>query len=416
VRLAVLAVAALLAAGASPAPGGELDADLIVSGRALTAFGPTPWLDGGFGKLNEGGKANGDWRRAARATAHLGLDWWPALNVRVHLHATARTEPDAAGGWWGGVPEAFLEYRPVLSTRAALRLQAGAFFPHTSLENVDPLWQSPYTITFSALNTWIGEEVRPVGVDAALELGEPGRDAGTIAGTAFWGADTAGTLLSWRGFAAHDRLSVVGEPLPLPPLKSLQPGGWFADQRDDGTVPVDELDGRMGWQARGRYAHSDTVVVQASWFDNRGDRWLHRGQYSWETSYASGGVEIGLPGGLRLLGEVAAGDTGMGPRDKTHVQVRFKVGYALVTWASPDGAFRLSARYDRFKNEDRDGSAEADDEDGHAWTAALFWRPDERVRVGLEYVDVDARRPSAVIGPGADLDGRRVLLELRLQL
>ena len=40
------------------------------------------------------------------------------------------------------------------------------FLP-TSRENVDPLWQSPYTLTLSSLNTWIGEEVRLAGLDVA---------------------------------------------------------------------------------------------------------------------------------------------------------------------------------------------------------------------------------------------------------
>jgi len=409
-------VAFLVASGAGPAGAGELDADLVVIGRGLVADGPAPWIDGGFGKLGEGGNSSGGWRRAARGKIQLGVDWSPALTWRVHVHALARTEPGAAGGWRAGVPEAYLEYRPVFSARAALRLRAGAFFPHTSLENVDPLWQSPYTVTFSALNSWVGEEVRPVGLDAALQLGEPGRDEWTLAGCAFGGADTAGTLLSWRGFALGDRLSVAGEVLPLPPLPSLRPGGWFADQRDDGTVPIDELDGRVGWQARGRYAREDAVVFQASWLDNRGDRGLHRGQYAWETRFATAGAEVALPGGLRLVAEVAGGDTGMGPRDKTHVQVRFRVGYALLTWSSPGGAFRLTARYDRFDNEDQDGTADPDGEKGDAWTAAAFWRPDERIRVGVEYADVQARRPAAAIGPGPDVDGRRALVELRLQL
>jgi len=34
----------------------------------------------------------------------------------------------------------------------------------------------------------------------------------------------------------------------------------------------------------------------------------------------------------------------------------------------------------------------------------------------VEYADVQARRPAAAIGPGPDVDGRRALVELRLQL
>jgi hypothetical protein len=53
------------------------------------------------------------------------------------------------------------------------------YFPQPSRENVDPLWSSPYTITLSALNTWIGEEVRLTGLEAALvHRGDNGERAG----------------------------------------------------------------------------------------------------------------------------------------------------------------------------------------------------------------------------------------------
>ena len=38
------------------------------------------------------------------------------------------------------------------------------------MENTGPLWTSPYTISSSAINTWLGEELRAGGV----RLGEKG--------------------------------------------------------------------------------------------------------------------------------------------------------------------------------------------------------------------------------------------------
>ena len=129
-----------------------------------------PWINGAFGRLTDGGDAT-RFEGMPRGDAHLGLDWSPSEVLLVWLHGTARTEPGAAGGWRAGLVEAFVQYRPELTPAVALRARAGLMFPPTSRENVDPLWQSPYTLTLSAVNTWLGEEVRLGGLDVAARLG-----------------------------------------------------------------------------------------------------------------------------------------------------------------------------------------------------------------------------------------------------
>lgn len=205
----------------------------------------------------------------------------------------------------------------------------------------------------------------------------------------------------------------LGEVFPLPPLRSLGPGGAFAPQRDDGTRPIDELDGRVGWNARARWERKGAVLIQAAYLDNRGDRELHRGQYSWRTRFAQAGLELRLAKGLELIAEAADGKTGMGARSGPQVDVDFRTGYALLTWAND--RLRLSARYDRFKNEDRDGKTEPNGEDGHTWTLAAFFLPHRNVRLGVEYLDLQAQRPAAAdSGFDPDTDGRRATLGLRL--
>ena len=172
----------------------------------------------------------------------------------------------------------------------------GLLFPPTSRENVDALWQSPYTLTLSAVNSWIGEEVRLAGLDVAAQLGAPGGGHLELGAMVFGGCDTAGALLAWRGWALGTRLSVAGETLPLPPLPSLARGGAFAEQRDDGTRPLEELDGRVGWHARARWSGAGVGLVQGAWTDTRGDRGLHRGQYAWATRFASAGAEAQVGG------------------------------------------------------------------------------------------------------------------------
>ena len=93
--------------------------------------------------------------------------------------------------------------------------------------------------------------------------------------------------------------------------------------------------------------------------------------------------------------------------------MRFKVGYALLSWSR--GAFRVTARLDGFDNEARDLTAEPDDESGWAITGAAFWKPRDRLRLGLEYVEVFGERPGAAAsGADPNIGGKSVLLEVRV--
>jgi hypothetical protein len=397
---------------AGPAAAGEFKLDGIVSLRGIAVKSQPSWLEGGFGRLSEGADAAGDSRAMARGQADLGFDWRPTAAWQLHAHGVARAEPSRYGGQPAGLVEAFLVYRPDLNARLSLRVKAGLFFPQTSRENVERLWSSPYTITLSALNTWIGEEVRLTGVETAL-VRRGDADELQLAAGGFGVNDPSGTLLGWRGWAMGDRLVTVGESLPLPPLRSLGPTGGFSRQRDDGTRPIAELDDRLGWNARGRWQHGDAVLLQGAYLDNQGDRRLHRGQYSWRTRFGQAGLELRLAKGLRLIAEAAQGKTGMGETDEPHVDVDFKVGYAMLTWGNDTA--RLSARFDRFRCDDRDGTAEPNDDDGHAWTFAAFWMPHPKLRVGLEALDLHAQRPAAAAsGADPNTNARRAQVELRL--
>jgi len=409
-----LALACVAVGVASIALGGELSVHGVAAGRGLEVESRSAWIDGGFGRLTEGEGRNA-FEALGRAEAHLGLDWAPTPAFLLRLHGTARTEPDAAVGERAGLAEAFLQYRPELRPDLALRFRAGLQFPPTSRENVDPLWQSPYTLTLSAVNSWVGEELRPIGLDAAVQLGEPGRSRFELAGMAFGGADTAGALLAWRGWAMGTRLSVVGESLPLPRLPTLEPGGAFGEQRPFETKPIDEIDDRIGWQARGRWSKSGVGLLQAAWTDTRGDRALHEGQYAWATHFASLGAEAQL-GRVRLVAEALTGETGMGLATGAHVDLRIRAAYALVTWSSRGDTLRLTARYDRFRNDDRDHVAEPNGESGWAWTVAGFCAPRRWLRIGLEYLDLHGERPAAgFAGTERDAGARRAQAELRLR-
>src|SRR5207253_2281533 len=103
----------------------------------------------------------------------------------VHADGLARAEPSSFGGRRGGLVSAFAEV-----SNEQWQLRAGQFFLPTSRENRGDLWSSPYTINFSAWNTWIGEEFRPIGVDLQWRHTTQALNGITLGATAFRGNDT----------------------------------------------------------------------------------------------------------------------------------------------------------------------------------------------------------------------------------
>jgi hypothetical protein len=120
------------------------------------------------------------------------------------------------------------------------------------------------------------------------------------------------------------------------------------------------------------------------------------------------GASVSAGRRFTLVADAMLGRTGMGPADEAHVDVDFRTAYVL---ASVGGErLRLSGRYDFFRNFDRDHTAEPDDDDGHAWTAAVLWSPGRRLRLAAEAVRVVATHPAAPVDTG----GRRFSGEVRI--
>jgi len=395
---------------ASPAATFDLFGFASLSGARVTS--QPSWLDSGFGRLSVGAASSSSTASRVSAEARLGarLDFGPAWSVE--LHGLARAEPQSNGEALG-LAEAFATYTHGLGEQSELRLRGGLFFLPTTREAIGPLWTSPYTLTLSALSSWIGEEIRPTGVDAAFRIGEHA----AVGATAFGGNDTAGALLAWRGWSMGNRLSTLGERLPLPPLPSLSDPAAFGEQRRGGeyavTQPIGrELDGRVGWAVRGR-VEGGGALAQASAYDNRGDRDLHDGEYAWRTTTQQLALQWER-GPLTLVAEGLQGKSGMGVETRPHVDIDLWAFYALASVSHE--AWRLSARFDRFANHDRDHSAaENNDEYGHAWTVAGFWSPRERYRFGVEWLELHADRPAAgEAGFDPDTDATQWKLEARI--
>lgn len=386
-----------------------LDLTGYVAARGVNASGPASWLEGDFGRLEAGGD-----RDEFIGVANLGVDWRPTDWLELHASGVARSD---VRGEDAGLVEAYADIRKEFAFDE-LRLRGGFFFLPASKENKDDNWASPYTIHFSALNTWIGEEVRPLGLD--LQYRHTTSAGHTITGgaTAFRANDTMGTLLGWRGWSVGDRLSTWGEVLPLPPLASLEsPNGPFQKQRDDGTTPfTEDLDGNTGFSARVRYGVPQRGNIQYTYVDNGGDRALYppgatSGEYSWDTRFHLLGAELGDPDRLVVAAEYMLGDTYMGLRplpDSSFVNANFWATYLLLS--GKRGRNRLTGRYELFATEEKDHSplGENNDESGRSWTFAWMLDITSALRGAVEFTQVTGKRESS-----RRIDGRTFTAEVR---
>lgn len=365
------------------------------------------WIDGGLGRYLAADRTQLD------LEAQFALLWEPGLEWRWFAQALVRGE-SAGGGAHAGVVEAYGERTIFLDNDQSLRVRVGQFFLPTSREAVDPLWQSRYALGLSALNSWVAEEIRPIGVDVSWHSSADSDREWEWAATAFGGNDSSGALLAWRGFAQHDRLSVLGEVLPLPALPTLADGGAFADQRDAGSRPFGpDLDGRIGYALRTRFGDLQHFRLLVTWFDNRGDRGLYRGEYAWRTRFALLGGEWSPDARWRLAGEWMRGDSGMGFAPSPRVDIDFDTAYVLASLA-PDDTWRFTARVESFTITDRDGVAENNDDHGRAFSLTVLRNFGTSWRLGLEWLHGDSRHAAAsLLGRDDETGGNFWRIDLR---
>ena len=173
-------------------------------------------------------------------------------------------------------------------------MKGGLFFPPISLENVGEAWSTFYTVTPSAINAWVGEEVRSTGLELTLARVSAENEL-SVKGAVFWNNDPAGSLLAYRGFALHDRQTGYRDRLPLPDIPSIEPAGTF-EQQAPWVEPLFEIDGRHGYYGALAWESYRFFQLNALYFDNRGipDRFDGR-QYAWKTRFANVGAVVFLP-------------------------------------------------------------------------------------------------------------------------
>ena len=355
----------------------------------INSSGYTSWTEGLVGKLRYDDNHEG--LMISRAFA----DYEFQLTDTLKAHAAVEAYDDDIGSRID-FTQAYVEWRPVPRSENRYRLKLGVFYPRISLENVVAGWSSPYSMSSSAINTWVAEELRTVGAELSVSR-RPAMFGGahtfSLQGAVFFGNDPTGSLLAWKGWSVHDRQSRLGDELPLPPLPVIQPGMLFEDQ-DPYVAPFLEIDDRYGYYISGEWRFNQQLLIRAMHYDNRADPSADEGgQYAWATKFEAVGVHAALPVDLELLFQWMTGSTVMGSvvNGVRDLDVEFDSMYLMLTRAY--NRHRLSIRYDMFELTDNDQTPQDDNsEDGDAWTLAYFYEYSDKLSFGAESLSIKTDR------------------------
>jgi hypothetical protein len=356
--------------------------------RLVALDGERSWVEGGFGKLRSSGRG-GDFR-AIPQLGNVNLIWQPQLAWSVSatvvgtLQGGDRTE--------AGISQAYLSFRPMRSSRLALSARAGLMFPAVSLEHEGADWHVADSITPSAINSWIGEEVRPLAVEASATT-SIGQHKLRVTAALMAANDTAGTLLTFRGWALHDRMTLAFHRQPLPPFD-----GEIAEYQKGSTHPLIDLDQgfarRPGYYAKVTWQPPLPFRVELFRYDNHAqpEEVNSNFEWGWRTRFDNVGLVADLGSGAQLKAQALQGRTRMGyvEEGRRWVDDRFRSAFAMLV--KPFGRSSVAVRAEAFDTRNR-GSLVGEDYDETGWSAMIAARRDFGPVTGLaELLHVSSRR------------------------
>jgi hypothetical protein len=312
-----------------------------------------------------------------------------------------------------GFSQAQLSYKPLSNKSVRWRARVGFFYPKISLENVDTGWLSPFTYTQSALNSWIGEELRTLGGE--LTLYSPGRSRKSpfsweLYVSAFKANDPLGTLISWRGFAMHDRQSLSNDQVRFAPYPSVVEEDRI--NHPNYVEPFHELDGRMGFYLGVHLDYFRQSTLRYYYYDNQANPNAVNSQrlYAWRSKFHSLSLQHKFDGDTRLLGQWLSGSSAMGKR---FVYINFDAWYLMVSHKHK--AHRISLRFDKFKvREDDIFPWDPNNSDGHGYTLAWRYDLDKNWQVGIEqHVNQNSADTRASLNQATEIDQQQSLMVLQ---
>ena len=396
----------LLLAGLNVAlPCAAMALDLTLSGltdlRLVAPSGQDSNLDGGLGKLSWGdGRGSPVIPDLDQAVLRGSALFTPDLLATAEIRYDPRQKTAV------DLLDAYVRYRPVSTSRWRWGVRAGAFFPPVSLENTGIGWTPEWTLTPSAINAWVGEELRTLGGETTLEWrGDVDRIEFTA--SAFGWNEPAGAAIASYGWTFNDRPTGLFDHLRMPDIFSA-PGttSWSDEFR--------QFDHSVGWYAGIAWDRPDIGRVALLRYDNEADPSAHDGgEFGWRTKFwsLSGSTEFGP---VVILAQAMVGSTAIAPVPSYISTTEFWAYYVLA--GIERGNWRYAIRFDHFgTTEVAPEPSPRGDEHGIAGTTAVTWTPRKGLSVVGELLAIDYNRAQRIlIGQPPHVTEVQAQLALRL--
>jgi hypothetical protein len=381
----------------------------LVDLRVAASAGERSSDDGGFGKTRFSGSKDGVAIRGQVADADLL--WNPSIGD-VSAVIDLESQPNAYHAV--DLAQGYLLYKPVPTSDLRFSARAGFFYPPISMEHEGyggAAWAVANTITPSAINSWIGEEVKVFGGEATVRETVADHAFGASVGL-FGYDDTAGSLLALRGWSFTDEKGTAFARIPLPPLNS------FIDRRQAAfTEPVQNLDARLGYYVRLDWTLPSRLALNAVYYNNGGDKTsVDQHQWSWATRFWNLGARYDIDERTWLIAQAMTGQTKMGfsRGAGVWVDVDFQSAFLLATHSFGRGG--ITGRIDWFSTSSPLLNPREDyGEKGAAVTADYKFALTRNVTLLAEVLQVWSDRPArAVAALDADQSQTTVQASARL--
>jgi hypothetical protein len=382
----------------------------VVDLRAVASDGLRSFLNGGLGELRFDDRHDGV--RLGNVSIGYHHDFFDIVHFTADAVAYADHDRSPVD-----LTQFYAELRPFPWNSWRSRLKVGAFYAPISLENRLPGWRSAYSVSPSAINTWIGEELRTIGAEYDLDwLGrQRGHDweLGLTAAGYGWN-DFSGAVISVSGWTIHDRQTTLFGRIGEPGVGLIS--GLREFHRDD--------DQRLGYYAGATAKYLDALELRVLHYDNRANpnTFSYALQdFAWRTIFNSAGARWTPTDRWTVIAQWLAGTTLTGDSEFSDAErtdyygFEFHSAFLLVSWQR--GADRLSARYDGFEMHQRQSDDFFNADRGHAWTFAYQHELNPHWSVIVEALQINSALAfRSVIGEPVAARERELQLAVRFQL
>ena len=362
---------------------GTIDARVIRTGHQLG------WEERGRAITGAGAEKLGKSAvKFALPRAALAMDW--TYDNEVVGFAQINLDDHANNGtqdYTVGLFEAYLKLKPFKNSGLFkdTSYRIGMFVPPVSLEHEGTAWSTQYSVTPSAINTWIGEEVKVLGIEESWEFAISQWHRLQTTWSVFTGNDPIGGILAWRGWAFHDYQLKAGDRLFFQQVDpAISPTNW--------GFPVKEVDGNPAVYGKIRYLWGDDLLFDIFHYRNfASEEDFDGADYAWRANFSNLGLKWNFSQSWTLLSQYMWGESAMGDRlTNIFVDVDFEAWYLMLNFSRQDHA--LSLRYDQFRVDDVDGVSDNNNQEGWAALFSYRYNYSEAQQFTIEYLRAISHR------------------------